>query len=55
MKRSKRYIQSAKQITDKEYSLNEGVKLLKKTANAKFDETIEMAIRLGVDPSRCLR
>ena len=50
MKRSKRYIQSAKQITDKEYSLNEGVKLLKKTANAKFDETIEMAIRLGVDP-----
>ena len=50
MKRSKRYIQSAKQITDKEYSLNEGVKLLKKTANSKFDETIEMAIRLGVDP-----
>jgi large subunit ribosomal protein L1 len=50
MKRSKRYIQSVNQITDKEYSLDEGIKLLKKTANAKFDETIEMAIRLGVDP-----
>ncbi|MFQ5583934.1 MAG: 50S ribosomal protein L1 [Calditrichia bacterium] len=49
-RRSKRYVQSANQISPKEYSLSEGVKLLKKTANAKFDETVEMAVRLGVDP-----
>lgn len=32
------------------YSLEEGVRLVKETARAKFDETVEMAIRLGVDP-----
>jgi len=34
----------------KEYSLEDAVKLLKKTATAKFDETVEVAVRLGVDP-----
>ena len=32
------------------YSLEEGVGLVCETARAKFDETLEMAIRLGVDP-----
>ena len=32
------------------YSLNEAVKLIKKRANAKFNETIELAMNLGVDP-----
>ncbi|MES1201108.1 MAG: 50S ribosomal protein L1 [Pseudomonadota bacterium] len=32
------------------YSLDEAVKLLKERANAKFDETIEVAMNLGVDP-----
>jgi large subunit ribosomal protein L1 len=32
------------------YSLNEAVKLVKDRANAKFDETIEIAMNLGVDP-----
>ncbi len=32
------------------YSLKEAVKLVKENANAKFDETVEMAINLGVDP-----
>lgn len=32
------------------YPLEEGVRLAKDTARAKFDETVEMAIRLGVDP-----
>jgi len=36
--------------TNKAYSLEEAVKLIKKRATAKFDETIELAINLGVDP-----
>lgn len=49
-KRSKRYQNGFKQIETREYSLSEAVGLLKKTATAKFDETVELAIRLGVDP-----
>ena len=45
-------IKSAKQGIDpkKLYSLEEAVKLVKKRATAKFDETIEVALNLGVDP-----
>ena len=45
-------IKSAKQGIDpkKLYSLEEAVKLVKKCATAKFDETIEVALNLGVDP-----
>ena len=32
------------------YSLDEAVKMIKERANAKFDETIEVAMNLGVDP-----
>jgi len=32
------------------YPLVEGLRLVKETARAKFDETVELAIRLGVDP-----
>jgi large subunit ribosomal protein L1 len=49
-KRSKRYIEAAKLIEDREYSLDEAIELLKKTASAKFDETVELSVRLGVDP-----
>jgi large subunit ribosomal protein L1 len=35
---------------DKLYSLEEAVKLVKNAAQAKFDETIEVALNLGVDP-----
>ncbi|MEQ9246733.1 MAG: 50S ribosomal protein L1 [Nitratireductor sp.] len=35
---------------DKEYALDEAVALLKDRATAKFDETIEVAMNLGVDP-----
>jgi large subunit ribosomal protein L1 len=35
---------------DRFYSLNEAVKLIKEGAKAKFDETIEIAMNLGVDP-----
>lgn len=49
-KRSKRYREVAKLIEKKEYSLEEAIQLLKKTASAKFDETVEISVRLGVDP-----
>ena len=32
------------------YPLNEAVKLVKERAKAKFDETVEIAMNLGVDP-----
>ena len=35
---------------DKQYDLAEAIKLLKERATAKFDETIEVAMNLGVDP-----
>ncbi|HEY7166670.1 MAG TPA: 50S ribosomal protein L1 [Candidatus Binatia bacterium] len=34
----------------KRYPLEDSVNLIKETARAKFDETVEMAVRLGVDP-----
>jgi large subunit ribosomal protein L1 len=51
MRRSKRFTRIFEKIDrQKEYSLEDGVKLLKQTASAKFDETVEIAMRLGVDP-----
>ncbi len=35
---------------NKEYELNEAVKLLKDLSFAKFDESVEVAVNLGVDP-----
>ena len=51
MKRGKNYIDSEKLI-DKGtlYSPQEAVDLVVKTSKAKFDETVELAARLGVDP-----
>jgi large subunit ribosomal protein L1 len=50
-KRSKRYIEQSDRIDrEKEYSPEEAVKLLKQFTAAKFDETVEIALRLGVDP-----
>jgi large subunit ribosomal protein L1 len=50
-KRSKRYLESLA-LLDKnaKYSPVEAIELVKKLATAKFDETIEAAINLGVDP-----
>src|SRR6185436_17046656 len=35
---------------DKHYDLGEAVKIVKGNATAKFDETIEIALNLGIDP-----
>jgi large subunit ribosomal protein L1 len=40
----------AKVDRSQRYLLEEGLRLARDTAHAKFDETVEMAIRLGVDP-----
>jgi len=51
MKRSKRY-QAVSQKVDvnSAYDLKEGIHLVRQSATAKFDETVEVAARLGVDP-----
>ena len=50
MKHGKKYNDSAKLIeTGKLYDVNEAAELVVKTATAKFDETIEIHVRLGVD------
>ena len=50
MKHGKKYNESAKLIeTGKFYDVNEAVDLAVKTGTAKFDETVEIHVRLGVD------
>ena len=50
MKQGKKYSDSAKLIDrDKQYDTEEALELVTKTAKAKFDETIELHVRLGVD------
>lgn len=51
-KRSKRYRQIEDLLEKREYSLDEAVNILKKTASARFDESVEIALKLGVDPRR---
>jgi len=51
MKHSRRYTENLKLIDRTvEYPLVDGIELLKKAANAKFDESIELTLNLGVDP-----
>ena len=50
MKHGKKYVESAKLVDKaKLYEVAEALELATKTASAKFDETVEMHIRLGVD------
>ncbi|MBA9001329.1 MULTISPECIES: 50S ribosomal protein L1 [Thermomonospora] len=53
MKRSKAY-RNATQLIDRErlYTPAEAVELARKTASVKFDATVEVAVRLGVDPRK---
>lgn len=51
MNRGKRYSGGAERIeAGKEYTVSDAVNIVKESAVAKFDETIEVAMRLGVDP-----
>jgi large subunit ribosomal protein L1 len=50
MKRGKRYLENAKLIDKTNlYEPSQAISLVKQTASAKFDETVEAHIRLGVD------
>ena len=53
MKRSKAYRAAAeKRNPDQLYSPDEALRLVKENASAKFDESIDVAVRLGVDPKK---
>lgn len=49
-KRGKKYVKSKELVGQSEYSLEEAVSLLKKAGYAKFDESVDIAMRLGVNP-----
>lgn len=50
-KHGKKYVNAGKNInTEKRYELAEAVKMVTELSYAKFDETFEVALRLGVDP-----
>jgi len=53
MKRGKRYNSAAEKVDkDKLHSLAEAIGLVKETANAKFDESVEISANLNVDPKK---
>jgi large subunit ribosomal protein L1 len=48
--RGKKYGAARTQVPDRDHTIEEAVPLLQKVKFTKFDETVEMAVRLGVDP-----
>jgi len=53
MKRSKRYKAAVSKIdAAKTYSIQDAVALVKSAASAKFNEAVDIAVRLGVDPKK---
>src|SRR3970040_2796308 len=52
-KRSKRYIESRKVVdTERKYGINEAVMLIKSLKTTKFNESVEVAMKLGIDPKQ---
>jgi large subunit ribosomal protein L1 len=51
-KHSKRFTAAAKKIEKKNYSIAEAVARVKESANAKFSESVDIAVRLGIDPKK---
>jgi large subunit ribosomal protein L1 len=53
MAKGKKYVDAAKRFDrDQQFTPSEGLELVKSLANAKFDETVELVTRLGVDPRK---
>ena len=53
MKHSKKYVEAAKKILpDMHYPVDDAMKLVKETSVTKFDATVEVAMRLNVDPRK---
>jgi large subunit ribosomal protein L1 len=46
----KNFTAAEAQVEDRPYTIDEAIPLIQKVKYAKFDETVELAIRLGVDP-----
>ena len=52
-KRSKKYAENRKKVAEnKKYSYSEALKLLLEMNRSKFDETMDVGIRLGADPKQ---
>jgi large subunit ribosomal protein L1 len=49
-KRGKKYAKAKELVTKQDYTLEEAVSLLKKASYAKFDESVDIAMRLGINP-----
>jgi large subunit ribosomal protein L1 len=49
-KHGKKFTAAAAQVQDRQYTIEEAIPLIQKVKYAKFDETVELAMRLGVDP-----
>ncbi len=49
-KHGKKFTAAAAQVGERQYTIEEAIPLLQKVKYAKFDETVEVAMRLGVDP-----
>lgn len=50
-KHSKKFLEAQSKVeVEKLYSINDAIKLAKETAFAKFDESVDLAFKLGVDP-----
>jgi len=49
-KHGKKYLQASEKVEDRLYGLQEGVNVAKDSSYVKFDETLEVAMYLGVDP-----
>src|SRR5580765_200995 len=53
MAKGKKYVDAAKRFDrDQLFTPTEALELVKNLASAKFDETVELAARLGVDPRK---
>ena len=48
--RGKKYTAAQQQVPDRTHTIEEAVPLLQQVKYTKFDETVELAVRLGVDP-----